>query len=76
MLFDKVCEHLNLLEKDYFGLVFQENPEQKVSEVILSLFILSLKKYCVFLLTGVKLSFQITYFMFLLWQFMFIVVVV
>lgn len=41
MLFDKVCEHLNLLEKDYFGLVFQENPEQKVSEVILSVFILS-----------------------------------
>lgn len=40
VLFDKVCEHLNLLEKDYFGLVFQENPEQKVSEVILSLFIL------------------------------------
>ncbi|XP_030742591.1 band 4.1-like protein 2 [Echinops telfairi] len=30
VLFDKVCEHLNLLEKDYFGLLFQENPEQKV----------------------------------------------
>nr|XP_020757333.1 band 4.1-like protein 2 [Odocoileus virginianus texanus] len=45
VLFDKVCEHLNLLEKDYFGLVFQENPEQKVSEVILRLFILSLKKW-------------------------------
>ncbi|XP_049551629.1 band 4.1-like protein 2 isoform X8 [Orcinus orca] len=29
VLFDRVCEHLNLLEKDYFGLVFQENPEQK-----------------------------------------------
>ncbi|XP_027626030.1 band 4.1-like protein 2 isoform X2 [Tupaia chinensis] len=29
VLFDKVCEHLNLLEKDYFGLLFQENPEQK-----------------------------------------------
>ncbi|KAM5229170.1 band 4.1-like protein 2 isoform 2-T2 [Ctenodactylus gundi] len=29
VLFDKVCEHLNLLEKDYFGLVFQENSEQK-----------------------------------------------
>ncbi|XP_048210030.1 band 4.1-like protein 2 isoform X2 [Perognathus longimembris pacificus] len=28
MLFDKVCEHLNLLEKDYFGLLFQENTEQ------------------------------------------------
>ncbi|KAG8510903.1 Band 4.1-like protein 2, partial [Galemys pyrenaicus] len=28
VLFDKVCEHLNLLEKDYFGLLFQENPEQ------------------------------------------------
>ncbi|XP_053446639.1 band 4.1-like protein 2 isoform X11 [Nycticebus coucang] len=29
VLFDKVCEHLNLLEKDYFGLMFQETPEQK-----------------------------------------------
>ncbi|XP_077019012.1 band 4.1-like protein 2 isoform X6 [Tamandua tetradactyla] len=29
VLFDKVCEHLSLLEKDYFGLLFQENPEQK-----------------------------------------------
>ncbi|KAM5327147.1 band 4.1-like protein 2 isoform 7-T11 [Glossophaga mutica] len=29
VLFDKVCEHLNLLEKDYFGLSFQESPEQK-----------------------------------------------
>ncbi|XP_054052255.1 band 4.1-like protein 2 isoform X2 [Rissa tridactyla] len=29
VLFDKVCEHLNLLEKDYFGLVFYENSEQK-----------------------------------------------
>ncbi|XP_057264443.1 band 4.1-like protein 2 isoform X7 [Pezoporus wallicus] len=29
VLFDKVCEHLNLLEKDYFGLLFYENSEQK-----------------------------------------------
>ncbi|KFO26856.1 Band 4.1-like protein 2 [Fukomys damarensis] len=29
VLFEKVCEHLNLLEKDYFGLLFQESPEQK-----------------------------------------------
>uniref|UniRef100_I0FPW6 Band 4.1-like protein 2 isoform a n=1 Tax=Macaca mulatta TaxID=9544 RepID=I0FPW6_MACMU len=29
VLFDKVCEHLNLLEKDYFGLLCQESPEQK-----------------------------------------------
>nr|XP_010341302.1 band 4.1-like protein 2 isoform X5 [Saimiri boliviensis boliviensis] len=29
VLFDRVCEHLNLLEKDYFGLLFQESPEQK-----------------------------------------------
>ncbi|GAB1294994.1 Band 4.1-like protein 2 [Apodemus speciosus] len=28
-LFDRVCEHLNLLEKDYFGLIIQEHPEQK-----------------------------------------------
>lgn len=29
VLFDRVCEYLNLLEKDYFGLMYQENPEQK-----------------------------------------------
>ncbi|NXK97064.1 E41L2 protein, partial [Formicarius rufipectus] len=29
VLFDKVCEHLNLLEKDYFGLLFYENSELK-----------------------------------------------
>ncbi|XP_027607398.1 band 4.1-like protein 2 isoform X4 [Pipra filicauda] len=29
LLFDKVCEHLNLLEKDYFGLLFYETSEQK-----------------------------------------------
>ncbi|NXY41884.1 E41L2 protein, partial [Ceuthmochares aereus] len=28
-LFDKVCEYLNLLEKDYFGLLFYETSEQK-----------------------------------------------
>lgn len=39
VLFDRVCEYLNLLEKDYFGLMYQENPEQKVSEVISSLLI-------------------------------------
>ncbi|XP_008116302.1 band 4.1-like protein 2 isoform X13 [Anolis carolinensis] len=29
VLFDKVCGHLNLLEKDYFGLLFQDNSDQK-----------------------------------------------
>lgn len=29
VLFDRVCEHLNLLEKDYFGLLFPENAEHK-----------------------------------------------
>uniref|UniRef100_A0A668VTT4 FERM domain-containing protein n=1 Tax=Oreochromis aureus TaxID=47969 RepID=A0A668VTT4_OREAU len=28
-LFFKVCEHLNLLEKDYFGLAYQDNHDQK-----------------------------------------------
>ncbi|CAJ1077333.1 band 4.1-like protein 2 isoform X11 [Xyrichtys novacula] len=28
-LFFKVCEHLNLLEKDYFGLTYTDNHEQK-----------------------------------------------
>lgn len=31
MLFDLVCEHLNLLEKDYFGLTFCDADSQKVS---------------------------------------------
>ncbi|XP_057253516.1 band 4.1-like protein 3 isoform X21 [Pezoporus wallicus] len=29
MLFDKVCEHLNLLEKDYFGLTYRDTENQK-----------------------------------------------
>lgn len=29
---DMVCEHLNLLEKDYFGLTFADADTQKVSE--------------------------------------------
>uniref|UniRef100_A0A8B9LQ06 Erythrocyte membrane protein band 4.1 like 2 n=1 Tax=Astyanax mexicanus TaxID=7994 RepID=A0A8B9LQ06_ASTMX len=28
-LFFKVCEHLNLLEKDYFGLSFKDNADQR-----------------------------------------------
>ncbi|XP_053498142.1 band 4.1-like protein 2 isoform X9 [Ictalurus furcatus] len=28
-LFQKVCEHLNLLEKDYFGLSFKDNADQR-----------------------------------------------
>lgn len=70
VLFDRVCEHLNLLEKDYFGLVFQETPEQKVSEVISSLFISS-QKNTVGNLCKIQLSnnlfyvFTMTYFMFM-----------
>ncbi|XP_028618014.1 band 4.1-like protein 3 isoform X2 [Grammomys surdaster] len=29
LLFDKVCEHLNLLEKDYFGLTYRDAENQK-----------------------------------------------
>ncbi|CAH2249604.1 band 2 isoform X13 [Pelobates cultripes] len=29
VLFVKVCEHLNLLETDYFGLTYRENADQK-----------------------------------------------
>uniref|UniRef100_A0A5F8MPE1 Erythrocyte membrane protein band 4.1 like 3 n=1 Tax=Mus musculus TaxID=10090 RepID=A0A5F8MPE1_MOUSE len=32
VLFDKVCEHLNLLEKDYFGLTYRDAENQKDSE--------------------------------------------
>uniref|UniRef100_A0A674JZ39 Erythrocyte membrane protein band 4.1 like 3 n=1 Tax=Terrapene triunguis TaxID=2587831 RepID=A0A674JZ39_9SAUR len=31
ILFDKVCEHLNLLEKDYFGLTYRDMENQKFS---------------------------------------------
>ncbi|XP_029109565.1 band 4.1-like protein 3a isoform X8 [Scleropages formosus] len=29
LLFDKVCDHLNLLEKDYFGITFRDMENQK-----------------------------------------------
>ncbi|XP_014346722.1 band 4.1-like protein 3a isoform X17 [Latimeria chalumnae] len=29
VLFDKACEHLNLLEKDYFGLTYRDSENQK-----------------------------------------------
>ncbi|OXB66450.1 hypothetical protein ASZ78_007500 [Callipepla squamata] len=32
VLFDKVCEHLNLLEKDYFGLTYRDTENQKTEE--------------------------------------------
>lgn len=31
---DMVCEHLNLLEKDYYGLTFADTDTQKVSEFL------------------------------------------
>lgn len=31
VLLDMVCDHLNLLEKDYFGLSFYDADNQKVS---------------------------------------------
>uniref|UniRef100_A0A3Q0STN5 Erythrocyte membrane protein band 4.1 like 1 n=1 Tax=Amphilophus citrinellus TaxID=61819 RepID=A0A3Q0STN5_AMPCI len=34
---DMVCEHLNLLEKDYFGLTFADTDSQKVSELCTTL---------------------------------------
>lgn len=30
VLFDKICEHLNLLEKDYFGITYRDVENQKV----------------------------------------------
>ncbi|KAM5164118.1 band 4.1-like protein 2 [Mantella aurantiaca] len=29
VLFSKICEHLNLLETDYFGLIYRDNADQK-----------------------------------------------
>ncbi|XP_052404103.1 band 4.1-like protein 3b isoform X2 [Carassius gibelio] len=29
VLFDKVCDHLNLLEKDYFGITYRDDENQK-----------------------------------------------
>lgn len=34
MLFDKVCEHLNLLERDYFGITHRDVENQKVKEIL------------------------------------------
>lgn len=34
---DMVCEHLNLLEKDYFGVTFADTDTQKVSELCATL---------------------------------------
>lgn len=40
MLFDKVCEHLNLLEKDYFGITYRDIENQKVKISIWFVFIM------------------------------------
>lgn len=32
VLFDKICEHLNLLERDYFGITHRDAENQKVKE--------------------------------------------
>lgn len=37
VIFDKVCEHLNLLEKDYFGITFRDVENQKVVPFISSI---------------------------------------
>lgn len=42
MLFDKVCEHLNLLEKDYFGITYRDVENQKVKINIWFVFIMLL----------------------------------
>lgn len=42
MLFDKVCEHLNLLEKDYFGITYRDIENQKVKLNIWFVFIMLL----------------------------------
>lgn len=41
MVFDKVCEHLNLLEKDYFGITYRDVENQKVN-IWLLFFVVSL----------------------------------
>ena len=37
MLLDHVCEYLNLVEKDYFGLRFMDNAKHRVSNSLLSI---------------------------------------
>jgi len=32
VLFDKVCDHLNLMERDYFGVTYRDVENQKVKE--------------------------------------------
>jgi len=39
-LFDKVCEHLNILEKDYFGMTYIDPAGEKVRVRILNQMVL------------------------------------
>ena len=32
-ILDKVCQHLDLMEKDYFGLVYKDNQDARVSQM-------------------------------------------
>ncbi len=43
VLLELVCEHLNLLEKDYFGLSFSDSDSQKVRELFQMLLSLILR---------------------------------
>lgn len=43
-LLKRVCEHLNLLEEDYFGLAIWDNATSKVRRLLVKKFVLIL--YC------------------------------
>lgn len=38
VLFDKACEYLNLIERDYFGLAAWDSSNSKVNDFILDRF--------------------------------------
>lgn len=46
VLLDMVCDHLNLLEKDYFGLSFYDADNQKVSLFMAYMSALHLHFHC------------------------------
>uniref|UniRef100_A0A3Q3J9P1 FERM domain-containing protein n=1 Tax=Monopterus albus TaxID=43700 RepID=A0A3Q3J9P1_MONAL len=49
-LFDLICHHLNLLERDYFGIRYVDPDKQRVSMCVLIRSVVLLPCSCIFLL--------------------------
>lgn len=40
-LFDKICESLNIMEKDYFGITYRDAEDARVSLIIITFSLVS-----------------------------------